>query len=107
MITEKNYYQGFVGASDELLMIEEIVGDLEQGLVRSEVPAELGDQLRIQNSVSVRLIDRKSDNKKVEPQLYLKDQMLELMCSKNKKLPRSSSLDLYLLFIYFVLVWKV
>jgi hypothetical protein len=56
----KNNYHGFIGASDELLIVEEIVGDLEQGLVRPEVLAELGDQLRIETSISVRLIDRKS-----------------------------------------------
>jgi hypothetical protein len=63
----KNYYHGFIGASDELLMVEEIVGDLEQGLVRTEVLAELGDQLRIQTSVSVRLMDRKREIK-IKPQ---------------------------------------
>jgi hypothetical protein len=42
-------------------MVEEVVGNLEQGLVRTEVLAELGDQLRIQTSISVRLIDRKSE----------------------------------------------
>ncbi len=46
-------------------MVEEIVGNLEQGLVRSEVLAELGDQLRIQTSLSVRLIDR-SENREIK-----------------------------------------
>jgi hypothetical protein len=59
----KNNYHGFVGASDELLMVEEVVGNLEQGLVRPKVLAELGDQLRIQTSLSVRLIDRKGEIK--------------------------------------------
>ena len=53
-------------------MVEEIVGNLEQGLVRSEVLAELGDQLRIQTSLSVRLIDRKSEREiKIKPQSHL------------------------------------
>ncbi len=48
-------------------MVEEVVGNLEQGLVRPKVLAELRDQLRIQTSVSVRLMDRKREIK-IKPQ---------------------------------------
>ena len=47
------------------MIVEEIIGDLEQGFVRPEVPAQLGDQAAVQVTIGVGLERTKENTEQI------------------------------------------